>query len=116
MIRSMIVAGALLVPWHAALGQSMTDMSWVHSKAFPGYGLPQTCPPPPKQFDRPSGARRVVLDDRFFRIACNDFYGRRLACANLATRTIYVRGDFVRPQDRLACWRHEDAHINGWRH
>lgn len=101
------------VPASAQCG-SCTDMSWVHSKAFPGYGLPARCSTPPKRYDYPSGAKHVVLNDREFRIACQDFYGRRLECANLNTRVVYVRGDFVKPQNRAFCFRHGDAHINGW--
>lgn len=106
-----------LAAWPSVVhSQSMTDMAWVHSKAFPGYGLPSKCPLPPKQYDYPSGTKRVVLNDRAFRIACQDFYSRRLECADLHSRTVYVRGDFVRSENRASCFRHGDAHINGWRH
>lgn len=100
----------------AVQAQSFTDMDWVHSKAFPGYGLPEKCSAPPKQYNHLSNAKRIVLNDREFRIACHDFYGRLLECANINTRTVYVRGDFVKPANRASCFRHGDAHINGWRH
>lgn len=100
-----------------AAAQSFTDMDWVHSKAFPGHGLPDKCPLPPAAYNRPAkGAKHIVLNDRMFRQACGDFYGRSLECTHVEARAVYVRGDFVKPQHRWTCFRHGDGHLNGWRH